>query len=294
MKYCLIVNPASGYRKGKHILSSVLPLFTAHDIKIEPFITEYKNHPYIIARDNELSGYQGVLVIGGDGTMHEVVNGMMDRKDGLKLPLGIIPGGTGNSLVHDLGALDPLDAAKLIIARNILKIDLARLTMPEGHLYSFNIVGWGLPESVNTRAEKWRNLGGQRYNLASLVEIVRSPVWKVKIILDDDILEGNYSFFLACNTRYSGNGMQVAPRALLDDGEFDVLLLKKEPRWKLFRLFTRIFSGRHIDDPIITYRKAKSFEIHPANDGILNVDGQLTGHTPVKAHVLREAIELFV
>ena len=288
-KYLIIVNPVSGSGRNKNVISHLEMAFPSSPI----LVTERVGHPYDITLNHSLHSINGIIAMGGDGTMHEVINGMMDRKDSIKLPIGLIPGGTGNSFMHDLDCLDPIKAIELIQAGGIKEIDLMQVKMPEGTSYAYNIVGWGISVTINNLAEKWRKLGGQRYNLAALYEIIRNPSWPVKIKLDDTIIEGDYSFFLACNTVYSGNGMKVAPKAILDDGLIDILLLKQAPRYQLIKLFTKIFSGEHIKSPVIEYHQVKSFSIIPQNDSVLNIDGQVSGHTPIEVTILNKAIKVF-
>ncbi|NNF33043.1 MAG: diacylglycerol kinase family lipid kinase [Saprospiraceae bacterium] len=287
--YLIILNPVSGRGKNSRIVDQLKIDFPDSDIRI----TEFKGHPYSIMKEEDLKPFSAAIAMGGDGTMHEVINGMMDREDGMKIPIGLIPGGTGNSFMHDLNCLDPQSAIRIIKEGNLKSIDLAEIKMKDGIRHAYNIVGWGISVTINNLAEKWRKVGGQRYNLAALYEIIRNPNWQVKIILDDVEIEGSFSFFLACNTIYSGNGMKVAPRAILDDGLIDVILLRQAQRRKLIGLFTKIFDGRHIDSPLIEYHQVRSFSITPQDDTVLNIDGQVEGHTPIEVQVLPKAIQVF-
>ena len=288
-KYLIIVNPVSGTKKNENLIDKLKESFPNHEM----VITQHNGHPYEVAKETDLSHIHAMITMGGDGTMHEVINGMMDRPDKAKVPIGLIPGGTGNSFMHDLDCLNPSEAIKIIQQGNLKKIDLMKLDMSGKTRYAYNIVGWGISVTINNLAEKWRKIGGQRYNLAALYEIIRNPKWTVNITLDDRDIKGEYSFFLACNTQYSGNGMKVAPEAILDDGLIDILLLKQASRSKLVGLFSRIFSGEHVNSPLIEYLKVKSFSITPEEDTVLNIDGQVSGTTPVKVSVLPKVIEVF-
>jgi sphingosine kinase len=285
----IILNPVSGKRQNERLIDDIKGAFPFSEI----ILTTHKGHPYEIANEEDLNSFSALIAIGGDGTMHEVINGMMDRKDDMKIPIGLIPGGTGNSFMHDLGCLDPQRAIRIIKEGNLKAIDLAEIKMKDGIRHAYNIVGWGISVTINNLAEKWRKVGGQRYNLAALYEIIRNPKWPVKINLDGNIIEGSFSFFLACNTMYSGNGMKVAPRAVLDDGLIDIILLRQAPRRKLIGLFSKIFDGRHINSPLIEYHQVRSFSIIPEKDTVLNIDGQVEGHTPVSVTVLPKAIQVF-
>lgn len=294
MELLIIVNPVSGNHKGLEILHKIEPLLIEAGYHCENIISKYSHHPYEITINADLPKYDAIGIIGGDGTMHEVINGMMDREDQLKLPIGLITAGTGNALMHDLDALDPIKATQNIINGKTTKIDLARIEMQEKHLYAFNIIGWGLPVTVNHFAERWRKIGPQRYNLASLLAIVKNPNWDVTFKVDDETISGKYSFFLACNTIHSGNGMKMAPKARLNDGKFDLLILSKASRFQLVKLFSKIFKGKHIHEKIVSYLPTSDFGVSETEDSILIVDGQAIGNVPFRATVIKQALEIFV
>ena len=291
--YYLIVNPKSGYKKGLSILKQVEGEFKDTNIELSIKVSEYKNHPYDLAKSISFEGYDGLCVIGGDGTMHEVINGMMDRPDNRRLPIGLIPAGTGNSLMHDLDCVKPQKAIDNIKSHKLRKLDLFEIEANGKSLYGFNILGWGVPVDINTLAEKMRWLRGQRYNVASLIEVMKNRARKVKIIIDDETIEGRYSIFLACNTMYTGNGMKMAPQAKMDDGYIDILIAKKVSRIKLLRLFAKVFSGKHMRDPVINWYRAKEFSVITDDNQKLNIDGQPTGHTPIHARMLTEKLDIF-
>ena len=292
MKYLVLINPASGSKKGKKIFERILPQIRSKGVEVEYHFAKYKGHPRVLIQELEIQSFDAILVVGGDGTMHEVINGMLFRSDGKRLPIGLIPAGSGNSLMHDLNCLDPSSATRGYLDHKIKCIDLAKIYTLNETMYSFNVVGWGMPVSINLLAEKLRWIGGQRYNIASIFEIMRNPIWPVKFTIEDQTIQGNVSLFLACHTKYSGNGMYVAPKAKLDDGLIDVLIFKKGSRRHLFSLFTKIFSGKHIEDPLVGYYQVKKFSIQPKTNGPLIVDGQMAGTTPIEIEVLKKEIEI--
>ena len=117
-KYYLTVNPHGGIKKGKEILTKVVPLFDNANIALTIIETEYAGHARDLAKELPMDGYNGFCCIGGDGTLHESINGLMNREDNIKFPIGLITGGTGNSFMYDLDCLDPIDATKRIIKGN--------------------------------------------------------------------------------------------------------------------------------------------------------------------------------
>lgn len=294
MKFYLIVNPHGGVKKGSGILEIVKPVFDEAGAALEIIETEYAGHGRELAKTMEFDGYDGFCAIGGDGTMHEVVNGMMNREDGTKLPIGLITGGTGNSFMHDMDCLDPVNAAKRIVTGRRRPIDILKVNAKDEILYAFNIVGWGMPTEINAIAEKIRWLGGQRYNIASLIEIIRFRQRLATLVIEGNRTVGDFGFILGCNTIHTGKGMKMAPLAQLNDGYIDLIVAHKASRMKLLRMFPKVFSGRHIADPIVEYHQVKSFSVIPKEENILNIDGEMIGSTPIDVTVVPSALEVLV
>ena len=294
LKYYLIVNPHGGVRSGQKILEKVKPFFDEADAELNIIETEYAGHARDISCEIPFKGFAGLCAIGGDGTMHEMVNGIMSRKDGIRIPIGLITGGTGNSFMHDVDCLDPIEAVQRILTNRTRKIDIFRAETEGGTYFGFNIVGWGMPTDINLLAEKMRWLGGQRYNIASIIEVLKFKTRVARIEIDGRNIVADFGFVIGCNTMYTGKGMKMAPLARLDDGLLDLLIVRKAGRIKLLRMFPKIFSGKHIADPIVEYRQVKKFSIYPEDKNTLNIDGEMLGTTPVNVEVLEKKIEVLV
>jgi len=293
-KYYLAVNPHGGVKKGPGILERVKPIFENANAELSILETEYAGHARNMARTVDLDEYDGFCAIGGDGTMHEVINGMMSRNDGKKCPIGLITGGTGNSFMHDLECLDPINAAKRVVTNRRHPIDLAKVNANGETLYAFNIVGWGMPTDINRIAEKMRWLGGQRYNVASLIEIIAFRQRLATLVIEGNRTVGDFGFILGCNTIHTGKGMQMAPLAQLNDGFIDLIVAHKASRLKLFKMFPKVFSGKHIADPIVEYHQVRSFSVIPKEENVLNIDGEIIGSTPIDVEVVPSAIDVLV
>jgi len=293
-KYYLIVNPHGGTKKGLAILEKVKPVFKEAGAELEIKETRYAGHARIMANTLDFKDYDGFCVVGGDGTMHEVVNGMLSREDGKKIPIGLITAGTGNSFMRDLNCLDPVVAAKRIVKARLRKVDVAEVDAAGEIIYGFNIVGWGLPTDINILADKMRWLGGQRYNVASLIEVIKNTRRLAKISIDGRTIAGDYGFILGCNTIHTGNGMKMAPLAEINDGLIDLLIVRKAGRMKLLSLFSKIFKGGHVGDPVVVYHQAKEFSIVPLENHTLNIDGEIIGNTPIHVKMLPGEIDVLI
>ncbi len=293
-RYYLTVNPHGGVKQGLGILEKVKPLFNEAGAELTILETEYAGHATVLARTLPFEGYDGFCAIGGDGTLHEVINGMLKREDGKKIPIGLITGGTGNSFMHDMDCLDPMVATKRILTGRTRTIDIAEVDANGETIYGCNIVGWGMVTDVNFIAERLRWLGGQRYNIASIIEVLRHRQRVAKVVIDGRAIVADFGFILACNTVHTGRGMKMAPLAQLDDGLLDLIIIRKGGRIRLLTLFTKLFKGTHIGDPVVEYRQVKEFSIIPQDRNTLNIDGEILGSTPIHVKVLQRAIEVLV
>ena len=293
-KFYLTLNPHGGQQKGPKLLKQILPILDAANIDLTIIETTYAGHANELAHQLDFDGYDGMIVIGGDGTMHEVVNGMLTRPDKKQLPIGLIPGGTGNSFMHDLDLMNPIDATKVIIGGNTQKIDVAEVNINHVIKYAFNIIGWGLVTDVGNKAEKWRWLGEARYTLLSVFEVLKYKPRLATLILDDDEIIDNFTFIIGCNTMYTGKGMKMAPKAKLDDGLMDIVVVRHGPsRLKLLTMLPKVYDGTHINSPILEYYQVSEFSVIPERDEILNIHGEILCTTPIHVKMIPGAFKVF-
>ncbi|MBN17975.1 MAG: hypothetical protein CL758_00610 [Chloroflexi bacterium] len=294
MRFILIVNPYSGKKRSKQILDLIKPVFDSKRIDLAVIFTEFSGHARQLANKLKFDGYDGFLVLGGDGTLNEVVNGMFQRQDGMILPIGLIPGGSGNSIAYDLDLRDPVVAAKAIVNHQNRALDIAQINMGQNVIYSINLIGWGLITDVGKRAESLRWIGTSRYTVSSLIEIMLRKSRKVKLVIDDKTFSDAFTFIVACNSIHIGKGMKMAPYAKLDDGLIDLLVVDANiSRRRLFTVLPKLFDGTHVNEPEVTYYQASSFSILSDTDDILNIDGELVGNTPITVTMLKHSVKMF-
>ena len=295
MKFIITVNPHGGKKLGPRLLNRVKPLFEAKGIELFVVETTFAGHAKELANQLNITEYDGFIGIGGDGTLHEIINGMLSRHDGRKIPIGIIPGGSGNSYMHDLQLTDPLKAAKAIINGKTRTLDTAQVEVNHIIKYSNNMIGWGLVTDVGNKAEHFRWLGTNRYTILSVVEVLRHKSRPATLIMDDKKIEDEFTFIIACNSIHVGKGMKMAPKARLDDGLIDLIVLRSGvSRTRLLQVLPKLFDGSHINEPELEYYQTSQFSLIPETDEILNIDGEIMGSTPIQVNVIPKAFEMFV
>ncbi|MCH8216232.1 MAG: diacylglycerol kinase family lipid kinase [Planctomycetes bacterium] len=296
MKVSIILNPYSGGRRGRNVLAQVLPILQSASVDVTISETTHAGHALSLAREINLKDLDGIVTIGGDGTLNEVVNGMLSRKDKQKIPIGVIPGGSGNAFAHDLGLLNPQEAAQAILGQRPTAVDAIRVELKGSAepVYALNILGWGLVTDIGLMAQKLRWLGERRYTLVTVMEIFRHKARPATLILEDREIVDDFTFVIVCNTIHTGKGMKIAPKARLDDGLMDVVVVREHAkRIRLLKLFAKLFEGKHIEDPLCEYYQVRRCALLPEKEGPLNLDGDIMGRTPVRLEVIPKAFSVF-
>jgi len=295
MKLLVIFNPSSAKGKAMKILPLIEKLLTQKKIDYKLVKTESSGHATLIARDTDLSAYNGIVAAGGDGTVYEVVNGYMNNAGKNKPPFGIVPVGTGNAFARDLDLM-PNEVEKslnIISKENTRNIDAARVTMQNEIFYYLNILGFGFVADVNKSAQKYKKLGNVAYSLGVFEQLLFLKSFYLKMETEQGIIERENHFAEISNTQYTGTSFLMAPTAEIDDGLLDVTLLNKTTRRRIIKIFPSIFNGEHTKYPEVETFKVKRIKIETKTPKILTPDGELMGSTPIEIVCLKQVLPTF-
>lgn len=295
----VIANPRSGRGKVGRAggwLSSVLK---DAGIEFELVLTERRGHAIELARDAIADGYRLVVAVGGDGTVHEVVNGMMTQ-DGPRNPdavLGVLAAGSGCDFVRTFGLpQDPADGVGHLLGENLFPIDVGKVTCRagEGAVSRFfpNISEAGFGADVARRAEGLpRFLGRVRYLVSFWITLAAFKINEGRVLLDERVYEGRITNLVVANAQFFGGGMHIAPKAHPGDGRFDVLVQIGTKRDYIAGI-TKVFKGEHIPHPAIKEFYATRVEISDPGGLWVEADGEILGTTPAVFEIVPSAIRL--
>jgi diacylglycerol kinase (ATP) len=226
---------------------------------------------------------QGVIAVGGDGLAHLVLQQLAQTR----IPLAIIPAGTGNDLLRSLGwPRDNLDVIlESIISETPELIDLGFVN----NEWFGAILSTGFDSIVNERANTMRwPKGPAKYNLAIARELPGFRPRHYKIILDDYEFETEAMLIAVGNGRSYGGGMQVCPQAKIHDGYFDIMVLRPISKLEFLRVFPRVYAGTHVNHPAVDMYRSKRVDI--AAVAIAYADGERVGPLPVSAECISSAL----
>ena len=299
----LIANPLSG--TGRHdVLRATVAQLDAEGVDHTVAVSRRPGHAIELARRGVTEqGFRFVVALGGDGTVNEVVNGLVDARTGEPrgedLVLGVVPGGSGCDFVRTWGLDIPLErlVPRHLLTDAVLPLDLGRVTYlgpdhePVQRLFA-NIaeVGWGA--DVTRRATMLpRFVGRHRYLVSTLLSTVRVEAVEAAVRLDHTELTEPVTQVVVANGQFFGGGMKVAPRALPDDGTFNVQTWRGGAR-EVFENLPKVRSGEHLGSPVVREWQSSRVEVVATRPMTVEADGEVLGATPATFEVLPRVLAL--
>jgi len=264
-------------------------LFDAASLPYEVLVTEFAMDAYEKAKAICQAGSSGIIGIGGDGTMQEIVAGMADAFDGpIPVPLGIFPGGSGNDFVMTLAGGKKKALARYkkrneeASARDFFEAVTTNRTvatdfMKVGGMAYLNIGNIGLDARVvrNAIAYKQR-LGRYAYVAAVYKSIAQHTNMPLEIAIDGVVHEGEYTLVAVCNGQYYGGGLHICPQAQLDDGKITICLVERLSRPKTMLIFPSLMIGQHHRLKAVSFAQGEDVRIR-LKSGVeyISLDGNL-------------------
>jgi YegS/Rv2252/BmrU family lipid kinase len=255
-----------------------------------------------IAREGVRSGVERIIVAGGDGTLSEVVTGLLSAGLGDYATVGLLPVGTAGDFARGLGGPRDLDAAIDRLARGrTLRVDAGRVTYrSDGReavtSYFANIASLGLSGDIAEWVNRTGKLFGGRlsYLFGTLRGVARYRSEPVSISVDGEcVFEDALTVAAIANGPCFGGGMQIAPNARVDDGVFDWVIVPAMSRFSLLRKIPLLYSGSHLRDPQILHGRGRVIEARAMEGPVrIDVDGEALGALPARFEILPNAITL--
>ncbi len=295
MNLLIIYNPQAAHGRARKLLKEIKNYLIERDVSADFLLTEYQGHGRELAKQADFSKYQGVIASGGDGTVFEVLNGYQLNKAIRKPAMGVIPNGTGNAFVRDMG-YQPGDwrkAIEAILAKNVREIDIGKINSHQEQHYFLNIIGFGFVSEVNQESIKYKWLGNFAYILAVFSALIKLKSYPLTIEIDGKIIKRDNIFVEISNSCYTGTTFYMAPQAKLDDGLLDITLLNKVGRLKILKVFPSIFSGQHGKFDEVEVFKARTIKVHAPKKMKLSPDGELLAETPFEVECLKRKLKIF-
>ena len=303
-EWFVIVNPNAGKGKGKKEWKKISGIFVANDIHFLNVFTKHRKHAVKLAKKYINSGFKNIVVVGGDGTFHEVVNGVFkqNKYKTTDITLALIPVGTGN----DWGRMFNIpssyeDAIKLIknkktFIQDVGKVVYHRKESPKTRYFA-NVAGMGYDALVAQKTNRQKDLGkggpfSYFYNIFSSLFSYNNKQYEIQV--DDKKVKGKVFSMNVGICKYNGGGMMQLPFAVADDGLLDMTVINQIGKVKVMRSVKKLYDGSFVKMPQVRTYQGKKISITSISKIYLEADGESLGHTPIDFEIVPKSLKVVV
>lgn len=284
MPLYLVVNPTASSGGAAARVAETIVAFREFGHRVVVHRPESASAAQRVMRRLAGEGAERIVVLGGDGLVHQAVNALA----GSETILGIVSAGTGNDTATGLGLSHDFPEACQAANGPAAPVDLIETV--DGLAATVATIGFSV--EVNDRAERLRfPRGGARYTVSSLIELPTLDAHSLTMTLDGTSHEVEANLVAVANTPYFGGGMKIAPDADPTDGLLDVVVIGPAPRWKFAALLPTVFSGRHVKNRYVTVHRAAEVTLD-GPDLAMRADGEPYGSIPASISVRRRALRV--
>ena len=286
-----IVNTKAGGKKGKKIkaaLNTIEKRLKDENVEYTLHYTEYPKHATEIARALNRNGATDIIVLGGDGTLHETLNGIENFD---KTALGLIPCGTGNDFANAVKIPEDVSAALDIILKcKPQYTDFMQMPTVRG----INIIGMGIDVEVLKKYERAKKKTKLTYTLCLIKSLLSFNYSDFDVETDDGTAE-NYRSIIACvaNGVSYGGGIPICPPASPCDKTLDFVAMKEIKKLKLIGAFMKLKKGKVLSLPQAVHFNLKKIKIIPKGDYTVQVDGQLYDNIPFEISIVSDTLKFY-
>ena len=312
-----VVNVFAASRKAGSIWKKAAVMLEQSGVPYKAKFTGGADNASELSRKAALAGYRKFIAVGGDGTMHDVLNGIAgyvysQDGDGVRMSdftIAVIPVGSGNDWVKSAGVPRDINAAVSLISAGCTgRQDVVRVSIldesgrePMHVSYMANVGGVGLDarvcEIVNRKKEQGRR--GKQLYVSALLYCIRHRVpIRAKVICDGEtVFDGKYLSMAFGVGKYSGGGMRQTPLAVLDDGLLDITVIPDIPVWTIAKEVPKLFTGTFHKVDVLTMKKCREVLVLPhseADSEPVEVDGEVIGRAPVRMQVMDDKVNVIM
>jgi YegS/Rv2252/BmrU family lipid kinase len=297
-RFFAIVNPAAGGGRSAKLAGPALARLREKGLRVDVIASTGPGHAALLAREAYDQGYRRFLAVGGDGTAHEILNGVFAGRTSVeRVALGFLPFGTGNSFLRDFTKEGSEASMQALLNSRTRSVDLLRLTHTTGEIYSFNLLSVGFTADVAALTNRmFKPLGDLGYLLGVLVRIAQLRRRSFALRCDDEQeWDERRSLFLTFNnSKYTGGTMLIAPQADPTDGFIEFVRWGPIGRLGLLRNLPRLYDGSHIEHPLASRRAVRRVEFKTPEPVDIMIDGEVVILECRTLDILPAALDVYI
>lgn len=297
----LIVNPTSGNGKSKKSWQHISTLLTNQNIRFSFAFTEYSKHESELVQNAIKNGFTKIISVGGDGTLHHIVNGIMSQKfvETNTIQLAVIPIGTGNDWVktYNIPAKIEKSILNIIQGQSILQ-DIGKLKTENNTITYFNnVAGIGYDGYVVNKLEKLKKFGGIAYLLSGISGLLFYKKTEFKIEINNKTFTEKCLMTIFGLCKFSGGGMQFTKDVNPSDGLLDITIAKNLTLLDLIFNLPKLYNGKIVNHKKVTTYKTNFLKVTPVSSidkPFIQADGELINSGSVEVTIIKKAIQFIV
>jgi diacylglycerol kinase (ATP) len=297
-RFIAIVNPAAGGGRSAKLAGPALAGLREKGLKIDVVASTGPGHAVELSREAYEQGYRGFIAVGGDGTAHEILNGVYESASGKeRIALGFLPLGTGNSFLRDFTKGGAGASLQALIEGRKRPVDLLRLTHTKGEIYSFNLLSMGFTADVGALTNRYfKPFGYLGYLLGVFVRVVqlRRRAFRLRCDEDKDWDESRCLFLAFSNSKFTGGTMLIAPQADTADGLIEFVRWGPIGRFGLLRMLPKLYDGTHIEHPLASRRAVRRIEFGAQAPVDVLIDGEIAALECISLDVIPSAVDIYI
>ena len=306
-RFFAIVNPAAGGGRSAKLAGPALERLRKGGLEVDDVSTNAPGDAVRLARDAYARGYRRFLAVGGDGTGHEILNGIFgggtaqraatELAAADRVAMGVLPLGTGNSFLRDYTREGAKASLQALLERRTRTIDLMRLTHSTGEMYSFNLVSVGFTANVGALTNRhFKPFGHLGYLLGVFVRLaqLRPLTFAVRCDEDREWDRRPCLFLTFNNSAYTGGTMWIAPSADPSDGLIEYVHWGPIGRFAALRMLPTIYDGRHMQHPQASRRAVRHVEFNMPSAVDVMVDGEVLALQCHALDIVPAAVDVYI
>jgi YegS/Rv2252/BmrU family lipid kinase len=297
-RFFAIVNPAAGGGRSAKLAGPALARLRDAKLHVDVIASSGPGHATQLAQEAFDQGYRRFIAVGGDGTAHEILNGVFAAGAAQRrISLGFLPLGTGNSFLRDFTTEGAETSLKAILEGRKRPVDLIKLTHSAGVIYSLNLLSVGFTADVGALTNRrFKPLGHLGYLLGVLVRVAQLNRRPFALRCDDDKDwdERRCLFLTFNNSKYTGGTMMIAPNADPSDGYIEFVRWGPIGRLGLLRMLPKLYDGTHIKHPLASRRSVRHVDFNVPVPVDVMIDGEIVSLTCQALDILPSALDVYI
>ena len=294
----IIANPTSGNRNFSKLWKEIQQLLKNKNLDYSFAFTQFSKHEIALVQNAIKIGFRNIMSIGGDGTLHHVVNGIMSQRyvKTSDITISVIPLGTGNDWVKTYNIpRDIKEAIEIIYKKNIITQDIGVLKTVNTITYFNNVAGIGYDGYVVNKLQSLKKFGSISYLIAGFYGMLSYKKSNFKILIDNKVITTDCLMTVFGICKYSGGGMQFTEKINTSSGLLNITIVKNFTLLDLIIHLPKLYSGKIVDHRKVATYKTNEITILPKKSKpFIQADGELIGVGNVSVSIIKKAIQFVI